>query len=239
MVMLFLLFPFFDRSTAPQYVSGWSVARFINFNMILVKFLRARSEGFRGIRVYAVAFPAFDKGFYSLLHGTFFVSLDFFSLYFKLVAFSANLCEVMENTYLQLCNNRVSFGNGRYHQLVFRWSLVFTRLNAALEWTPQMEAKLPVIAAPNPGAYIEASSDKNGGITWKPTPSRKLQFYLGKKARYWNVYKWFIVIFNQRRQWLKNVIFKQTPNSCKRRNGNAKNSINNAACNRINTVGDD
>ena len=80
----------------------------------LAKFLRAnKCEGFRDLRVYAVAFAAFDKGFYSLLHGTFFVSLDFFSLYFKLVAFSANLCEVMENTCLQLCNNRVSFGNGR------------------------------------------------------------------------------------------------------------------------------
>ena len=35
----------------------------------------------------------------------FFVSLDVFVLYFKLVDFSANLCEVMQNTYLQLFNN--------------------------------------------------------------------------------------------------------------------------------------
>ena len=89
----------------------------------MAKFLRAnKCKGFRGLRVYAVAFLAFDKGFYSLLRGKFLVSLDFFAPYFKLVAFIANLKEVMQNTYLQLCNNRVCFGNG-------------------LEWTPQMEAK--------------------------------------------------------------------------------------------------
>ena len=76
------------------------------------KFLRANKyKGFRGPRVFPVAFLAFDKGFYSLLRGTFFRLLRYFVLYFKFVAFSANLCEVMQNTYLQLCNNRVCFGN--------------------------------------------------------------------------------------------------------------------------------
>lgn len=42
----------------------------------------------------------------------FFVSLDFLALYFKLQGFSANLCEVTQNTYLQLHNNRVRFGDG-------------------------------------------------------------------------------------------------------------------------------
>ena len=41
-----------------------------------------------------------------------FYVVHFFALYFKLVAFIANLKEVMQNTYLQLCNNRVCFGNG-------------------------------------------------------------------------------------------------------------------------------
>jgi len=60
-----------------------------------------------------------------------------------------------------------------------------------------MEAKLPVIAAPNPsacGSFIR----KKGGITWQPTPSKQLQFYLSEKARYWNVYKcnlsWFLIV---------------------------------------------
>ena len=77
------------------------------------KFVRAnKCEGFHGLKVYDVAFPAFDKGFYSLLRGTFSRFYRFFVLYFKLVAFIANLGEVMQNTDLQLYNNRVCFGNG-------------------------------------------------------------------------------------------------------------------------------
>ena len=42
------------------------------------------------------------------------VSLDFFALFFILVAFIANLCEVIQNMYLQLIDvsNRVCLGNG-------------------------------------------------------------------------------------------------------------------------------
>ena len=69
---------------------------------------------------------------------------------------------------------------------------------------------------------LELYEKKKGGITWKPKPSKQLQFYLSEKARYWNVSKCNLSWFFNRCQWLKNVIFKQTLNSCKRRNRTLK-----------------
>lgn len=81
--------------------------------VFLAKFLRAnKCKGFRGLSLQAVAFLAFDKGFCSLVRGAFFRLFRFFPLIFQTPSFFRNLCEVMHNSYLQLCNNRVCFGNG-------------------------------------------------------------------------------------------------------------------------------
>ena len=99
------------------------------------------------------------------------------------------------------------------------------RINAALDKTPQMEAKLPINAAPNQknAAFIRGLKEKKitrkvklGKYTWTLyiSQARQLWFYLSKKARHWNfkhvsvlhsIYEWFTVIIISD---LRNMILK-------------------------------